>query len=206
LPRLGIPEGLTFNWPSFVQRELKANFTKSTPSSEELNEFFSQCDYKQFTDFNVCRFYPKDIPDALLERIIHDKSWLDANYGHDITKDLIETSISWKGYHQVEIKNWANARSYFSRYQNLFPENAWELFQMNIFYCKHKIEVDSLIQLGLQNDSFVYDHTSDELAEFIFEHGNKESHYKQAGIWNSAELKRHQISKGLNFKQESQPS
>ena len=195
LPRPGIPEGLTFNWPSFVQRELKANFKKSTPSSEELNEFFAQCDYKKFTDFNVCRFYPRDIPDALLEKIIHDKSWLDANYGHDITKDLIETSISWKGYHQVEIKNWGNARYYFSRYQNLFPENAWELFQMNIFYFKNKVEVDSLIQLGLQNDSLVYDHTSDELAEFIVEHGSKESHYKQAELWNSAELK-----KAPNFK------
>jgi hypothetical protein len=195
LPRPGIPDGLTFNWPSFVQRELKANFKKSTPSSEELNEFFAQCDYKKFTDFNVCRFYPRDIPDALLERIIHDKSWLDANYGHDITKDLIETSISWKGYHQVEIKNWGNARYYFSRYQNLFPENAWELFQMNIFYFKNKVEVDSLIQLGQKNDSFVYDHTSDELAEFIVEHGSKESHYKQAELWNSAELK-----KAPNFK------
>jgi hypothetical protein len=115
----------------------------------------------------VCRFYPREIPDALLYRIIHDKSWLDANYGHYIAKDLIETSISRKEYHQVEIKNWSNARSYFNRYQNLFPENAWELFQMNIIYFKNKVEIDNLIQHGLRNDSFVYDYTSDKLAEFI---------------------------------------
>jgi hypothetical protein len=120
---------------------------------------------------------------------------LDANYGHYIAKDLIETSISRKEYHQVEIKNWSNARSYFNRYQNLFPENAWELFQMNIIYFKNKVEIDNLIQHGLRNDSFVYDYTSDKLDEFIVEHGSKESHYKQAGLWNSAELK-----KAPNFK------
>ena len=66
---------------------------------------------------------------------------------------------------------------------------------MNIFYFKNKVEVDSLIQIGLHNDSLVYDHTSDELAEFIVEHGTKESHFKQARLWNSAELK-----KAPNFK------
>jgi len=49
--------------------------------------------------------------------------------------------------------------------------------------------------LAKKNDSLVYDHTSDELAEFIVEHGSKESHYKQAELWNSAELK-----KAPNFK------
>jgi hypothetical protein len=190
IPRPGIPSGLKFEWPAFVQRELKAQFKKSAPSEEELSQFFAQCDYKKFTDFNICRFYPSDVPDELLEKMIQDRSWLDANYGVDISKDVIETSINWKGYRQTQDKNWVKASGYINRYASLFPENAWELFHVQLFYFENKVEVDSIIQLALQYDSFVYDHTSDKLVEFLIENGKTESHFKQANLWNSRELKK----------------
>lgn len=194
-PRPGIPDGLKFNWPAFVQRELKANFNKSNPSDEELNAFFAQCDYKTFTDFNVCRFYPNKVPDALLEKMISDKPWLDVNYGHDIATDLIGTSVNWKGYREIENNNWTDARKYINRYQRMFPENQWEVFHLNLFYFQEKNDVDSLIQLGLQHDSFVYDYTADQFVEFIVKNGSKKSHFKQATFWNSREL-----NKETNFK------
>lgn len=190
IPRPGIPSGLKFAWPTFVKRELKAQFKKSAPSEAELSEFFAQCDYKKFTDFNICRFYPNDVPDELLEKLIHDRSWLDANYGVDISKDVIETSINWKGYRQTQNKNWVKASGYINRYASLFPENAWELFHVKLFYFETKVEVDSIIQLALQQDSFIYDHTSDKLVEFLIENGKTESHFKQANHWNSRELKK----------------
>ena len=190
IPRPGIPSGLKFDWPAFVKRELKAQFKKSAPSETELSEFFAQCDYKKFTDFNICRFYPSDVPDELLEKMIQDRSWLDANYGVDISKDVIETSINWKGYRQTQNKNWVKASEYINRYASLFPENAWELFHVKLFYFENKVEVDSIIQLALQHDSFVYDHTSDKLVEFLIENGKTESHFKQANHWNSNELKK----------------
>ena len=195
MPRPGIPDGLKFNWPAFVQRELKANFNKSNPSDEELNAFFAQCDYKTFTDFNVCRFYPNKVPDALLEKMISDKPWLDVNYGHDIATDLIGTSVNWKGYREIENNNWTDARKYINRYQRMFPENQWEVFHLNLFYFQEKNDVDSLIQLGLQHDSFVYDYTADQFVEFIVKNGSKKSHFKQATFWNSREL-----NKETNFK------
>lgn len=188
IARPGIPSGLAFDWPSFVQKELKANFKKSAPSKEELNEFFSQCDFKKFTDFNVCRFYPNDIPDILLENLMQDKHWLDSNYGADITNNLIETSVSWKAYHQIQDKNWLEARSYMSRYRELFPKNEWELFNLKLYYFKAKIDVDSAIQVALRYDSLIDDYIADGLVAFICKHGTTESHFKQADQWNSAEL------------------
>lgn len=190
IPRPGIPAGLKFEWPSFVERELKAEFKKSTPSEDELSQFFAQCDYKKFTDFNICRFYPNDVPDNLLEKMIQDRTWLDANYGKDMCKAVIETSINWKGYRQTQNKNWAKASGYINRYSSLFPENAWELFLVKLFYFENKIEVDSIIMMALQHDSFVYDYTSDKLVEFLIENGKTESHFKQANLWNSRELKK----------------
>lgn len=188
IARPGIPSGLVFNWPSFVQKELEANFKKSAPSKEELNAFFSQCDYKKFNDFNVCRFYPNDIPDILLENLMQDKHWLDLNYGADITNNLIETSVSWKAYHQIQDKNWLGARSYMNRYRELFPKNEWELFNLKLYYFKAKIDVDSAIQVALRYDSLIDDYIADGLVAFICKHGTTEFHFKQADQWNSAEL------------------
>ena len=55
--------------------------------------------------------------------------------------------------------------------------------------------MDSLIQLGLQHDSFVYDYTADQFVEFIAKNGSKKSQFKQAAFWNSREL-----NKEANFK------
>lgn len=71
--RPGIPQGLKFQWPSFVQRELKAKFKKSFPSDLELDTFFSSCNYKKFVDFNVCKFYPRSIPDSLASQMFEDQ-------------------------------------------------------------------------------------------------------------------------------------
>lgn len=195
MPRPSIPDGLAFEWPEFVQRQFRANFNKCNPSDEELNAFFAQCDYKTFTNFNVCRFYPNKVPDSLLEKMISDKPWLDANYGQDIATDLIRTTVNWKGYHEIENNNWTDARKYINRYQRMFPENQWEVFHLNLFYFQEKNDVDSLIQLGLQHDSFVYDYTADQFVEFIVKNGSKKSHFKQATFWNSREL-----NKETNFK------
>ena len=188
MARPGIPQGLNFEWPDFVQRELKANFKQSAPKQEELNLFFANCDYKKFVDFNVCRFYPRDIPDSLLEIMIHDKKWLDENYGADISTDILQKSIEWKAYAQIQDSNWIKSANYINQYQLHFPQFEWELFNMKLFYYKSKVEVDSLIQLGLQNPSFVYDHNASEMVEFICNHGKTETHFKQAEIWNKAEL------------------
>jgi len=59
-----------------------------------------------------------------------------------------------------------------------------------LFYFENKIEVDSIIMMALQHDSFVYDYTSDKLVEFLIENGKTESHFKQANLWNSRELKK----------------
>ena len=188
MSRPGIPSGLEFQWPDFVQKELKANFKKSTPSSKELSQFFASCNYKQFVDFNVCRFYPRDIPDSLLAIMLQDKKWLDINYGADIATDLLQTSINWKAYAQIQDSNWAKAWSYMNQYQKHFPQNEWELFNVKLFYYKSKIEVDSIIQLGLQYPNFVYDHNAIEIVEFICEHGKTETQFRQAELWNTAEL------------------
>jgi len=74
--RPGIPSGLKFVWPDFVVKELKANFKKSTPSDSTLNQFFKTCNYKKFVDFNVCRFYPRSIPDSLIDKMFQDQKWL----------------------------------------------------------------------------------------------------------------------------------
>ena len=50
--------------------------------------------------------------------------------------------------------------------------------------------MDSLIQLGLQYPDFVSDYTAIDLVEFICEHGKTESHFKQAELWNLAELQK----------------
>lgn len=186
--RPGIPSGLNFEWPKFVQKELKANFKKSTPSKDELNSFFASCDYKKFTDFNVCRFYPRDIPDTLLNTLLQNKQWLDDHYGSDIATDLLQTSINWKAYGQIQDKNWSKAWGYMNQYKKHFPQNEWELFNVKLYYYKSKIEVDSIIQLGLQNPTFIYDHTAAEIVEFICENGKTDAQFKQAELWNKAEL------------------
>jgi hypothetical protein len=47
-----------------------------------------------------------------------------------------------------------------------------------------------MIMMALQHDSFVYDYTCDKLVEFLIENGKTESHFKQANLWNSRELKK----------------
>lgn len=199
MARPGIPSGLQFQWPYFVQKELKANFKKSTPSQAELNEFFAKCNYKQFVDFNVCRFYPRDIPDDLLNTMLLDKKWLDANYGADIATDLLQMSINWKAYAQIQDSNWTKAWIYMNQYKKYFPQNEWELFNVKLFYYTSKVEVDSLIQLGLQNPSFVYDHTAAEILEFICKYGKTDAQFKQAELWNIAELDKQNSFKFAKF-------
>lgn len=108
---------------------------------------------------------------------------------------MIATSVNWKGYRQIENKNWGNARKYINRYELMFPQNQWEVFHLNLFYFKATNDVDSLIQLGLQHDSFVYDYTADQFVEFVIKNDSKKSHFKQAAIWNGREL-----NKETNFK------
>jgi thioredoxin-related protein len=199
ISRPGIPSGLTFQWPAFVQKELKKNFKKSTPSNEELQQFFSKCDYKTFVDFNVCRFYPRDIPDALLNTMLQDKKWLDNNYGSDIATDLLQMSINWKAYAQIQDSNWTKAWSYMNQYQKHFPQNEWELFNVKLFYYKSKIEVDSVILLGLQNPTFIYDYTATEMIEFICNYGKTDDQFRQAELWNEPELKKHTSFKHAKF-------
>ncbi len=193
--RPGIPSGLSFQWPDFVQRELKANFKNSAPSNQELESFFSSCNYKEFVDFNVCRFYPKSIPDTLLENMLNNRPWLNSNYGADITSELISMSINWKAYSQIQDSNWAKARHYMDKYTANFPENDWELFNLKLTYFESKMEVDSLIQLGLQNPTFVYEHTASEIIDFISENGKTAIQLKQAAEWNQREL-----NKSIQFK------
>lgn len=66
---------------------------------------------------------------------------------------------------------------------------------MKLFYYTNKFEVDSLIQLGLQNPNFVSDHTAIDLVEFICEHGKTKSQFMQAELMDSTELQ-----KEINFK------
>ena len=139
MARPSIPSGLKFQWPDFVQKELKANFKKSTPSQAELNDFFAKCDYKQFVDFNVCRFYPRDIPDELLNTMLQDKKWLNDNYGADIATDLLQMSINWKAYAQIQDSNWTKAWTYMNQYKKHFPQNEWELFNVKLFYFTSKV-------------------------------------------------------------------
>lgn len=193
--RPGIPSGLKFVWPDFVVKELKANFKKSTPSDSRLNQFFKTCNYKKFVDFNVCRFYPRSIPDSLIDKMFQDQKWLEDNYGADITLDLLSTSINWKAYKQIQDSNWNSANKYINQYAINFPQLDWDLFNLKLFYYKSKIEVDSLIQLGLKYASFVDDNISSELIELICLHGKTKAHFKQAEEWNKPELK-----KCINFK------
>ena len=74
------------------------------------------------------------------------------------------------------------------KYAFKFPENDWELFNLRLTYYESKMEVDSLIQLGLQNPSFVYDHTASEIIEFVCDYGKTKGQLKQAELWNKAEL------------------
>jgi thioredoxin-related protein len=199
MSRPGIPSGLEFKWPDFVQKELNAQFKKSTPSSKELSQFFAICNYKQFVDFNVCRFYPRDIPDSLLAVMLLNKEWLDSNYGADIATDLLQTSINWKAYAQIQDSNWTKAWSYMNQYQKYFPQNEWELFNVKLFYYKSKIEVDSIIQLGLQYPSFIYDYTAIEMVEFICNYGKTDAQFRQAELWNIAELNKQTTFKLAKF-------
>jgi len=75
-----------------------------------------------------------------------------------------------------------------NQYKKHFPQNEWELFNVKLYYYKSKIEVDSIIQLGLQNPTFIYDHTAAEIVEFICENGKTDAQFKQAELWNKAEL------------------
>ena len=195
ITRPGIPSGLNFKWPDFVVKELKVHFKNSKPSDPELSSFFSNCNYRKFEDFNVCRFYPLNIPDSLLSKMFCDKKWLDDSYGPDITLDLLSTSINWKAYKQIQDSNWNAANNYISQYGNHFPQFGWDLFNLKLFYYKSKIEVDSLIQLGLKYPFFVEENIASELIEFICVHGKTKAHFKQAAVWNKSELK-----KCINFK------
>lgn len=182
--RPGIPSGLIFVWPDFVVKELKANFKKSTPSDSTLNQFFKTCNYKKFVDFNVCRFYPKSIPDSLIDKMFQDQKWLDDNYGADITQDLLSTSINWKAYKQIQDSNWNSANKYINQYAINFPQLDWDLFNLKLFYYKSKIEVDSLIQLGLNYPSYISDQIVSEMINFIIKQGTQKEHFIQAQNWN----------------------
>lgn len=199
IKRPGIPTALSFQWPDFVQNEIKANFKKSAPSDSVLTNYFLHCNYKDFIDFNVCRFYPKNIPDSLLEVMMKDKDWLNQNYGADIVNDLLSTSINWKAYDQIQSRNWSKAWFYMNQYDANFPQNDWELFNVKLFYFEAKNEVDSLIKLGLENPSFVYDHTASEIIEFICENGKTKEQFKQAEMWNKAELEKSVVYKFAKY-------
>ena len=195
ITRPGIPSGLSFKWPDFVVKELKVHFKNSKPSDPELSSFFSNCNYRKFEDFNVCRFYPLNIPDSLLSKMFSDKKWLDDNYGPDVTQDFLSTSINWKAYKQIQDSNWNEAYNYINIYATNFQQLDWDLFNLKLFYFKSKIEVDSLIQLGLKYPSFVDDNIAAELIEFIYVNGKTKAHFKQAVEWNKSELKKY-----INFK------
>lgn len=188
ISRPGIPSGLKFQWPDFVQRELKMNFRNSAPKKEELQEFFHSCNPRNFVDFNVCRFYPGDIPDSLRAEMMKDKEWLSENYGRDMTIDLLSTSVNWKTYAEIQKENWSNARSYMRQYAHHFPEFKWELFNAQLFYYQTKMEIDSLIQLGVENPDFVTEYVASVLIDFICKNGKTMEHFEQALIWNRKEL------------------
>ncbi len=188
ISRPGIPSGLKFQWPDFVQRELKMNFRNSAPKKEELQKFFHSCNPRNFVDFNVCRFYPGDIPDSLLSEMMKDKVWLSDNYGRDMTIHLLSTSVNWKTYAEIQMENWSNARSYMMQYGTQFPEFKWELFNAQLFYYQTKMEIDSLIQLGIENPDFVTDYVASVLIDFICKNGKTKEHIEQALIWNRKEL------------------
>lgn len=206
ISRPGIPSGLEFQWPVFVERELKNNFRKSTPQKEELDSFFSTCNPRSFVDFNVCRFYPGDIPDSLLYELINDQVWLNQNYGMDLTSNLISTSFIWKIYAEIQNENWSRAQEYMSEFQIHFPEDKWELFNAKLFYYQTKLDVDGLIKLGVENPDYVSEHIALEMIEFIYKFGSTVEHFRQASIWNRVEFEKSasydlaKIQALLNFK------
>lgn len=206
ISRPGIPSGLEFQWPFFVERELKKNFRKSTPQKEELDSFFSTCNPRSFVDFNVCRFYPGDIPDSLLYELINDQVWLNQNYGMDLTSNLISTSFIWKIYAEIQNENWSRAQEYMSEFQIHFPEDKWELFNAKLFYFQTKMDVDGLIKLGVENPDYVSEHIALEMIEFIYKFGSTEEHFRQASKWNLVEFEKsasYDLAKNqalLNFK------
>ena len=61
------------------------------------------------------------IPDSLINVMLQDKQWLDNNYGADIATDLLQTSINWKAYAQIQDTNWTKAWSYMNLYEKNFP-------------------------------------------------------------------------------------
>lgn len=188
MARPGVPSGLHFEWPDFIQRELRAQFKKSTPSDKELQAYFEQCDYTNFVDFNVCRFYPRNIPDSLLNLMIQDKNLLSEKFGKDVTTDMLSTSINWKTYYEVQQENWSKARLYMKHYVSNFPHLKWELFNAKLFYYKSKMELDSMIQLGVENPDFVFEFVARDLIDFIYENGETNAHFQQALLWNEKEL------------------
>ena len=188
--RPGIPSGLKFQWPEFVVKELKAKFRKSTPSDSVLNQFFKTCNYRKFEDFNVCRFYPGNIPDFLLYHMFENQEWLNNNYGSDIMNDLLSTSINWKAYKQIQDSNWRQAWIYMNLYKEHFPQNEWELFNVKLYYFTTKIEVDSLIELGIQFPSFVSDHIAAKMIDFVCTYGNNTRQFLQARLWNKSMLEK----------------
>lgn len=190
ISRPGIPSGLEFPWPDFVERELKKNFRKSAPQKEELDSFFSTCNHRSFVDFNVCRFYPGDIPDSLLYHLINDQEWLNQNYGMDLTSNLISTSFIWKIYAEIQNENWSRTQEYMSEFQIHFPEDKWELFNAKLFYFQTKKDVDSLINLGVENPDYVSEHIALEMIEFIYKFGSTEEHFRQASKWNWVEFEK----------------
>ena len=201
IPRLrpGIPSGLKFEWPDFVKRELKANFKNSKPSDQELIHFFNSCNVRKFEDFNVCMFYPENIPDTLLAKMFDDREWLDNNYGDDMVFDLLSKSINWKAYKQIQDSNWNAANNYIKLYASNFPQLDWELFNLKLFYFKTRIEVDSMIQIGIQHPAFVSDYIASELISSICKYGTTSEQFRQAEIWNKAELNKSVVFKFAKY-------
>ncbi len=190
LLRPGIPEGLHFKWPQFIERELKANFRNSAPGKEELQNHFRKNNYKNFIDFSICRMYPGDIPDTMVDKMVQDQHWLATNYGSDLTTDMLSTSINWKVYAQIQKKEWAQARKYMQQYVTNFPQFKWELFNAKLYYYQSKMELDSMIRLGQENPEFVFEFVASQIVAHVCEYGQIEEHFQQALKWNSEELEK----------------
>jgi thioredoxin-related protein len=184
ISRPGIPEGLKFEWPQFIQRELAAKFRNSAPEKEELKQYFAQSNYKTYKDFSICRMYPGDIPDSLLQLMLNDQTWMGANYGKDLSTDMLSTSINWKTYAAVQQKNWTTARAYMQKYHTHFPQFKWELFNAKLYYYQCKEETDSAIILGKANPDFIFEQVAQQLIDLVINCGKTKEQLQQALTWN----------------------
>ena len=87
-------------------------------------------------------------------------------------------------------------------YESKFPELDWELINLKLYYYKSKIEVDSLIQLGLKYPSYISDQIVFEMIDFIIEKGTPKEQFLRARNWNNANIKK--FSELIYFKYQNQ--